>query len=365
MLPLILLGAVLVSSPLAQGAGYPSDASAGGYPDAGSGYPAGGYPAGGGSGGGYAGGYGGYGNYPQYQGYYAPPAPPVQHKQPLTAVDKLFARVADLDAEMHIYSELVDSVLSRFAVAKRAVDKATASLIPVVLGATTQNSLVSELADEIKTVNSTLNSAVSFQATTEALQMATTGNLVTEGARLAMAIATNTGEAADIAGLTAALPALRERLLHLLNSKFQDFDLLFDQAQTDAKVLLATSDSRRCETGKVTMHRDDRRAEAIFTNNFGVDTPQIIYGISGYDFDLKAGKQSHAVGYGGYGGYGGSYGHSLEPNAIGVFVTANPTPDSVTFQTINLGFGQTDLLSVTISYEACSFGSAPAQIGPL
>ena len=117
----------------------------------------------------------------------------------------------------------------------------------------------------------------------------------------------------------------------------------------------------------MTLHRDDRRAEAIFQTDFKDGVPQVIYGIGGYEFDLQARAPVHQPshgshgGYGGYGSYGsyggGRYGHSVEPNAVGVYVTAHATPDSVTFQTINLGFGDSDLLSVKVNYQACSINA--------
>lgn len=87
--------------------------------------------------------------------------------------------------------------------------------------------------------------------------------------------------------------------------------------------------------------------------------PQIVYGIGGFEFDLQARKKPLQSTYGTYGGY---YGHSLEPNAVGVYVTAHATPDSVTFNTINLGFGDSDLLSVKVNYQACNIGPSVAAL---
>jgi len=122
----------------------------------------------------------------------------------------------------------------------------------------------------------------------------------------------------------------------------------------------------KCESGTVTMHMDDRRAEVLFQKDFGHHAPQIDYGISGYQFDMQAGKHhSYSHGSGGHGyGYGHhGYGHGHDkpeaktPNAVGVWVAARPSPDGITFVANNLGFGDTELTSVTVSYHACNFGS--------
>ena len=70
----------------------------------------------------------------------------------------------------------------------------------------------------------------------------------------------------------------------------------------------------------------------------------------------------------GYGGYGyGGYGHGPPkpdqgpPSAVGVWVAARPAPGGVTFTANNLGFGDTDLTSVTVSWHACNIGAQAPQ----
>ena len=53
------------------------------------------------------------------------------------------------------------------------------------------------------------------------------------------------------------------------------------------------------------------------------------------------------------------YSRYVEPNSIGVYVSQFATSDSVTFQAINLGFGDTDLVSVKVNYQACNIGPDP------
>merc|ERR1712136_412140 len=99
---------------------------------------------------------------------------------------------------------------------------------------------------------------------------------------------------------------------------------------------------RQCETGFVRIHRDDPRAEVILMTDFGGNVPNVQYGISGLDFDLMAQDERKRSGYSGYG---------YEPNSVGVYVRATPTSSAITFDAVNLGFGDSDLLSVKVSYQ--------------
>jgi len=172
--------------------------------------------------------------------------------------------------------------------------------------------------------------------------------------------------AGDLAGLEAFMPAAKKGLIVAINNEWDRVDDDADELSFDAKNVLAVEQNRLCETGTVTLHKDDRKAEAIFQTNFGTAVPQVLYGISGYQFDLRARGVSHYGGqtFGGYGGYGGysqgpsygGYGYHYEPNAIGVFVTQTSSPDSVTFEAVNMAFGDTELLTVTVSYQACNVG---------
>lgn len=156
-----------------------------------------------------------------------------------------------------------------------------------------------------------------------------------------------------IAGLEAELPAMKARLLVASTNSFDYLDLSFGEIDHRADITRRLTNARQCETGTVNLHRDDRRAEVIFQTNFGTDVPQVQYGIAGYQFDLKA-REKRQQSYAAYGGYPTA--HKYEPNALGVFVAATATPDSVTFNAVNLAFGDTDLLTVKVNFQACNIG---------
>jgi len=275
----------------------------------------------------------------------------------LDEVDKLFAQLADIDAETFVLVEQINNVQARLGLAKLAGD-AVREYGDV---SSDENRLFDDLINSVRNLITEANSVLNnTESLLDSVDTSATGTAVMMvGANLAMASQDYATRAGDVSGLEALLFAVRKSLFVIVSNAYDKADTQADYYTYVGKQMMVIERTRLCESGTVTIFEDDRRAEAIFQTNF-VAVPQVQYGISGYQFDLRA-RGAHSTGHGLYGGYGygshyGGYGYHYEPNAVGVYVSATPTANSVTFEAINMAFADSDLESVTVSYQACNVG---------
>ncbi|KAK7480661.1 hypothetical protein BaRGS_00028133 [Batillaria attramentaria] len=264
-------------------------------------------------------GYGGYLPFPAYPQFPAPSEKPDE-------VDKLFARLRDVDAKLHTASEELANLQSRLSLSKKFLDELLSGWIMSTAAAT-----VSAVSNVAATAESTSSN------NTQAIQVAA-NDLAEEKMEDAQQDST-------IARLACAVRKVKDKLLTILDNQMRLFRNDVEVANGQLDSVRAAEKSRMCETGDVTLDKDSPRSEVIFQTDFGRKIPQLLYSITGYEFHLTNKKPSPF-----------SYFHQREPNALGTFVSAVTSPDAATFESFDLSFGATELLSVKVGWQACSIG---------
>ncbi|KAL8599453.1 hypothetical protein ACOMHN_066757 [Nucella lapillus] len=167
-----------------------------------------------------------------------------------------------------------------------------------------------------------------------------------------------------IAGLLDSVRDLKEKLLQVMTNQYGLMDTKIEGGKDYLNIIKDKETDRMCEVGQVTLDVDDRKAEYLFQTGFQY-VPQLLYSICGYNFDLNAiedPKHGYRRTYGSYGGYrggdGDGYGYSRPPpDTLGVTVTGSMVSKTgVTFEAVDLSFGDMTLQTVDVCFQACSVG---------
>ncbi|KAL8599450.1 hypothetical protein ACOMHN_066754 [Nucella lapillus] len=317
----------------ARSEGYPG--GAGGYPGGAGGYPGGGE---------YPGGPNGYG-----AGYLPAfvPAPVYQEKEEkkLIEVDKLFARLEDLSADFHVAKEILDASRARIAVFSQRKNELSASVAHFV-GRRAEQSQTRDTLDELlddteDMLNDLQDVLISEVSPNNSMNSA---GLITEEVRIVMAKSDNVEQDAALASLGVQIRIVKKELYDLAI-------LTFKQATNNAETL---KDASKSVLDLTLNKRYDKRATALFQTTFNEDTPNLMWGIAGYTFNLNVRDEKEPD----YPPYGGGYSHyHPDPNAVGLLVMGDASPEGVTFHVNNMAFGDSDLVAVKVNYQACNLQS--------
>lgn len=287
----------------------------------------------------------------------------------LTEVDKLFSRLSDFNSYLQIVSEAFSSISEMYPPLKKRVNDMIHKrdrLEAVTAERASKLTIIQDLVDELtELVEANVNMTDRLSATQEDILNDLTP-YTPELTDLMTHISDNEGV---VKGLEEKLVIAQHRLEDYTETSYGKVKRLIAELQHSQENLKTEVDRQKCETGSVHIHRDDHHSTVFFKTDFGTESPRVLYGIAGYTFNLKSRSKPyryHPSNYHDYGYYGGVYGgHNpdvhggfLEPNALGVFVQATPSSDGIVFQIINMAFGDSDLVSVKVNYQACNVGSS-------
>nr|KAG5698651.1 hypothetical protein BaRGS_003165 [Batillaria attramentaria] len=265
----------------------------------------------------------------------------------------------DVTDQIKTAGEIMDGLDSRLSlVTKAAAEFRTVTVIDVFSKNNAQNG-------ELERINHTLSELMTetmeleMAVNTADVQNEANTNAIHDAEKTWAELKKNdTMQDGNLGILHVAVKDFKEKLLAVLANEFAFLDHHVEYAQFKLDTVKAKENARMCEVGSVTLTSEDRRAEYVFQSNFRT-VPQIFYSITGFskNLDAREDPKPHPPAASHYG-----YGYApppkpKEPNSLGVLVLVNPSQKALTVESFAGDFGDTEGISVDVTFQACTIGS--------